>query len=254
MANPLSTQVVLITGGGRGYGEQMAKALALEGAAIAVASRSEGECAAVAADIVGRGGRAAAIRADMADGAEVDAMAAAVLAAFGQIDVLINNAADPGPVGAVSETETDAWARTLDVNLMGTLRCVRAVLPNMMARKTGHIVNLSSGTVGQGYRHIRSLAYTTSKYALEGFSSGLAVELEPFGIRVNAFTPGLAETRFLSNMPEGYLSGLTCQIPEHVGPAIIHLLTSNISTGDRFEALPWLEENGLLERYSYVHD
>ena len=98
------------------------------------------------------------------------------------------------------------------------------------------------------------MGYTTSKYAIEGFSSGLAVELRPYGIRVNAFTPGLAETRFLSNMPPGYLTGLRCQVPEHVGPAIVHLLGSDIPSGDRFEALPWLEANGLLDQYSYIHD
>lgn len=254
MGGRLSGKTVLITGGGRGYGEQMARALAGEGAAIALASRTESECAAVAADIVAGGGRALAIAADVASDAEVEAMAGAALRAFGAIDTLVNNAADPGPIGAVSATDAAAWGRTFDVNLMGALRCVRAVLPAMAARKAGHIVNLSSGTVRPGCRHIRSLAYTTSKYAVEGFSWGLAVELEPLAIRVNAFTPGLAETRFLAGMPAGYLRGLTCQVPEHVGPAIVHLLTSDIATGERFDALPWLEEQGLLERYSYVHD
>ncbi len=251
---PLREQTVVVTGGGRGYGEQMAKALAKEGAAITVASRTESECMKVAEEICIEGGRAIGVQTDIGQLVDVQAMVEATLEAFDRIDVLINNAADPGAVGPVAATGEEVWLKTLDVNLIGSLRCVRAVLPDMMARMSGQIVNLSSGTARLGYRHIRSLSYTTSKHALEGFSSGLAVELEPYGIRVNAFTPGLAQTRFLSNMPEGYLRGLKCQTPEHVGPAIIYLLTSDFPSGERFEALAWLEEEGLLEQFSYVHD
>ena len=252
--NALVDQVVVVTGGGRGYGKEMASAIAREGAAVVVTSCTSTECEATANRINREGGKALAIVADVASTKDIDAMATAALETFGRVDVLINNAAYPGPVGSTVEISEDEWRYTIDVNLNGCFRCIQAVLPNMVQRQSGHIVNLSSGTARLGYRHIRSLGYTTSKYAIEGFSSGLAVELEPHGIRVNAFTPGLAETRFLSNMPAGYLSGLKGQTPEHVGPAIVHLLTSNLQTGAQFEALPWLEANGLLERFSYIHE
>jgi NAD(P)-dependent dehydrogenase (short-subunit alcohol dehydrogenase family) len=253
MGGNLIDKVVVVTGGGRGYGEHMAQAIAKEGARVVVTGRTQSECEKSANDINRDGGTALAIVADVASTEEVRAMAKATLDEFGHIDVLINNAAYPGPVGTTAEVDEAEWRYTLDVNLTGSFRCVQAVLPGMMAQESGHIINLSSGTARLGYRHIRSLGYTTSKYAIEGFSSGLAVELEPYGIRVNAFTPGLAETRFLSNMPDGYLTGLKCQTPDHVGPPIVHLLGSEICSGNAFEALPWLDANGLLERYSYVH-
>lgn len=250
----LEGKVIIVTGAGRGYGEQMAKALAAERAVVIVASRTATECGAVADEITQSGGAARATVTDVTSTESVNAMANSVREEFGRIDGLINNAAYPGPVGSTLEISQDEWIHTFDVNLTGSLRCVRAVLPTMQERMSGHIVNLSSGTARLGYEHIRSLGYTTSKYAIEGFSSGLAVELKSHGIRVNAFTPGLAETRFLSNMPPGYLRGLTCQVPAHVGPAIVHLLSGDVPSGDQFEALPWLESQGLLERYSYVHD
>ncbi len=253
MGSILKDRVVVVTGGGRGYGEHMARAIAKEGAPVVVVSRTRSECENTANDIIGGGGTALAVVADVANTEDVRAMTKTTVDEFGRIDVLINNAAYPGPVGATAEIREDEWRYTLDVNLTGSFRCIQAVLPSMTAQKSGHIVNLSSGTARLGFRHIRSLGYTTSKYAIEGFSSGLAVELEPYGIRVNAFTPGLAETRFLSNMPEGYLTGLKCQTPDHVGPPIVHLLSADIPSGEAFEALPWLDANDLLEHYSYVH-
>ena len=171
MTGRLADRIVIVTGGGRGYGACMAEAIAQEGGTVVVASRTPTECDAVAKRICDSGGNALPVVADIADTGDVVAMVATALNAFGRVDVLINNAAHPGPVGSTVDLDEAVWQETLDVNLTGSFRCIQAVLPGMIARGSGHIVNLSSGTARLGYRHIRSLGYTTSKFAIEGFSS-----------------------------------------------------------------------------------
>ena len=254
MANQLAGKSVIVTGGGRGYGAHMSRAVAGEGAHVVIASRTLSECEGAARGIVEAGGSAFAVAADVADAAAVGALADAALARFGPVDILINNAASPGSVADVVDLPAADWQRTFDVNVKGTFLCTQAVLPGMIERRSGHIVNLSSGTARLGFRHVRSVDYTTTKHAIEGFSSALAVKLEPHGVRVNAFTPGLAVTRFLDNAPPGYLSGQLCQTVDHVCAPLLHLLSGAVPSGAQFEAVAWLREHGLLERFSYIHE
>lgn len=253
-ADRLDGKTVLITGGGRGYGAEMARAVARAGAAVAVASRNLAECRSVVSAICDNGGDAIALETDVADDQSVGRAVEAATKAFGGIDILINNAALLGPIGSLTDSSDAEWMQTINVNLIACVRTARAAIPRMIKRGGGHIINLSSGTARFSIRRVLSLSYTTSKYAVEGLSHWLAIELERHGIRVNAFVPGLAETTFLKDMPDGYLRGMTCQVAEHIGPALLHLLTGNLPTGVSFEALPWLESQGLLARYSYVHD
>jgi NAD(P)-dependent dehydrogenase (short-subunit alcohol dehydrogenase family) len=188
----LEGQVALVTGAGRGIGRAIALALGGAGAAVAVCARSENDVTGVADEIAARGGRALAVRCDVTDRQQVEGMAAAVEDAIGPIDLLVNNAGQFGPVGPLAATDPDDWWRVLEVNLRGPLYCTRAVLPGMLARRYGRIVNVSSGA---GFAAIPMLsAYAVSKTALYRLSENLAAETRRHGVKVFAIDPGLVRT------------------------------------------------------------
>ncbi len=188
----LEGQVALVTGAGRGIGRAIALALGDAGAAVAVCARSEGEVTGVAGEIAARGGLALAMRCDVTRRHEVEAMAAAVEDAFGPVDLLVNNAGRFGPVGPLAATDPDQWWQVLEVNLRGPLYCTRAVLPGMLTRGHGRIVNVSSGV---GLTVIPMLsAYVVSKTALYRLSENLAAETRGHGVMVFAIDPGLVRT------------------------------------------------------------
>jgi NAD(P)-dependent dehydrogenase (short-subunit alcohol dehydrogenase family) len=188
----LDGQVALVTGAGRGVGRAIALALADAGAAVAVCARSEDQLARVAAEISDRRGRALAIRCDVARRQEVEGMIAAIDAAMGSVDLLVNNAGQFGPVGPLAATDRDDWWQALEVNLRGPVYCARAVLPGMLARGHGRIVNVSTSA---GLTAIPMLsAYAVSKTALYRLSENLAAETRGHGITVFAISPGLVRT------------------------------------------------------------
>jgi NAD(P)-dependent dehydrogenase (short-subunit alcohol dehydrogenase family) len=188
----LDGQVALITGAGRGIGRAIALALSDAGAAVAVCARSQDDVADVAGEIADRRGRSFAIRCDVTSRHEVEGMVAAVEKAIGPVDLLVNNAGQFGPVGPLAATDPDEWWQALEVNLRGPLYCSRAVLPGMLARRHGRIVNISSGV---GFVAIPMLsAYVVSKTALYRLSENLAAETYQQGVMVFAIDPGLVRT------------------------------------------------------------
>ena len=144
MANELVGQVALVTGGGRGIGRAIAQALATAGAAIAVTARSEDQLRETVALIERAGGRALALPADVTDRQAVEHLVADIERQLGPVDVLVNNAGIVGPLGPLWEADPEAWRRCLDVNLYGAFLCARAVLPGMVARRRGRIINMST--------------------------------------------------------------------------------------------------------------
>ncbi len=188
----LEGQVALVTGAGRGVGRAIALALSDAGAAVAVCARSEDDVTRVAGEIEGREGHALAIRCDVTRRQEVEGMVAAVEEAIGPLDLLVSNAGQFGPVGPLAATDPGEWWKALEVNLRGPLYCARAVLPGMLARGHGRIVNVSSGV---GFAAIPMVsAYVVSKTALYRLSENLAAETRGHGVTVFAIDPGLVRT------------------------------------------------------------
>jgi NAD(P)-dependent dehydrogenase (short-subunit alcohol dehydrogenase family) len=188
----LAGQVALVTGGGRGIGRAIARALAGAGAAVAVVARSADQLAETAALINDGGGRARAYAADVTDREALALTVAAVERELGPVDLLVNNAGASGPAGPTWEADPDAWWRCLEVNLRGPLLACRLVLPGMVARRRGRVVNVASGA---GTRPIPYLsAYSSGKAALIRLTESLAAEVAAHGVSLFAIQPGTVRT------------------------------------------------------------
>lgn len=186
----------LVTGGGRGIGAAIARALSGEGAAVTVAARTRAEIDAVAADIGGD-----AVVMDVADRSSVDA----AMAQAGQIDVVVANAGVVWPLQRFAETDVAEWEQDVVINLFGAVRVVRAALPGMLERGWGRVVTISSGAASPPGMPSAN-AYSTSKAALDMFTVHLAQEVDGTGVTVNAVRPGVVDTEmqtFMRSMPRG---------------------------------------------------
>ncbi len=193
---PLSDQVALITGGGRGIGAATAEALAHKGADVIIASRTATELAATVAQLRTAGLSASSLVLDVADEAAVDAAFAGIVAERGRLDILVNNAAIllGGPFAEMAMAD---WDRLLAVNLRGAVLCARQAF-RLMRERGGAIVNVSSlGGVPGTEKFPGYAAYTVSKYALTGLTEALAAEGKEHHIRVNAVAPGAVDTAML---------------------------------------------------------
>lgn len=189
----LQGQVALVTGGGRGIGRAIAIALANEGAAIAVLARSQHEIDQTASEITANGATALAISADVTQRSQVESAVDTVTKQLGPIDILINNAGGGGnSIGPVAEVNPDEWWNTVELNLRSVFLCSHAVLPSMLERKSGRIINISSALALRPGPNGSS--YSVSKAAAIRLTDSMAVELAPNGITVFAVSPGLVRT------------------------------------------------------------
>jgi len=188
----LDGRVAIVTGGGIGIGRAIALALAKEGADVVVAARTERALKQVAKEIEGLGRRSLAVVTDLLQPEQPVAIVEKTLAKFGKIDILVNNAGAEGPISNVAEMDLKGWNDLLAVNLTGAMLCSRYVLEkSMIPRKSGVIINISSAAGRKGLP-TRS-AYSSSKFAIIGFTQSLAAEVGRYGIRVNAIAPGAVE-------------------------------------------------------------
>lgn len=185
----LSESVVLVTGAGQGIGRGYALAFAAQGSRVVVADVNIEAAAAVASEIEETGGQALVVGVDISDEESVRAAVDAVLAAYGRVDVLVNNAAlfSTLTMKPFTEITTAEWDRVFAINTRGTFLMIRAVAPHMQDRRSGRIVNISSGVVDDGRPNY--LHYLSSKSAINGMTRGLATELGEYGITVNTVSP-----------------------------------------------------------------
>ena len=189
--NDLKNKNALITGAGKGIGKAITLALAKEGVNVILIARTQEEIDNVAAKARSLRVKAVAITADVADINSVNAAVEKALAEFGTIDILINNAGIAA-FGKFLDLEPAAFERIIQVNLMGTYYVTRAVLPNMIERKSGDIINISS-TAGLNGNTMTS-AYSASKFAVLGLTESLMQEVRKHNIRVTALTPSTVAT------------------------------------------------------------
>ncbi|MCD0467545.1 3-ketoacyl-ACP reductase [Flavobacterium sp. ENC] len=187
----LKNKNALITGAGKGIGKAIAIALAKEGVNVILISRTQADVDHLSAEISSLGVKALALSADVSDITSINTAVEKALAEFTNIDILINNAGIAA-FGKFLELEPAAWEKIIQVNLMGTYYTTRAVLPNMIERQTGDIINISS-TAGLNGNALTS-AYSASKFAVLGLTDSLMQEMRKHNIRVTALTPSTVAT------------------------------------------------------------
>jgi NAD(P)-dependent dehydrogenase (short-subunit alcohol dehydrogenase family) len=229
--------VAVVTGSSRGIGKGIAKVFGAEGATVVVVARSEeeggrlpGTIHLTTQEIQEAGGQAMAFRCDVTDEEQVQALAKAVVDAYGRIDVLVNNAGVQVNLGLL-ELQTRHWDLTMRVNLRGPFLCCKHLVPVMIQQRSGSVINITSGA-GETVR-ARGVSYAVTKAGLNMISRGLALELEEHNIAVNSLNPGPVKTEGAVFVRPADFDWTGWEPPEVVGPAAAWLAqqTSQSFTG-----------------------
>jgi 3-oxoacyl-[acyl-carrier protein] reductase len=188
----LKDKVTVITGPAKGMGRAVTLAFAREGATLVLAGRDTAAIEPVAEEARALGVKAAVLACDLTDANQTEALARHAVEAFGRIDVLVNVAGGSGPIGKTGwETSTDEFNEIVQLNMAGCFNTMHAVLPGMVAQRSGKVVNVG-GTFGMRGRAGR-MAYSASKWGLRGITKSFALEAGPFNINVNCVAPGMVD-------------------------------------------------------------
>ncbi len=260
-ADALRGQVAVVTGAGRGIGRVVAETLAHAGIPVSVAARTKAQVDATAAAIEHAGGRALAVATDVTDEASVAHLVAETHRVLGPPTLLVNNAGVWTHVGPVWEGDAEAWWRDVEVSLRGAFLCTRAVLPSMLRRKQGRIVNTVSYAAIQARPY--ASGYASGKAALARLTDSLSLELEGTGIAVFALAPGFARTDLVegvarSKMGRKFLPALAERDdvvpPERAASLILDIATGRLDplSGRLLHALDDVDD--LLRRSDEVRD
>jgi NAD(P)-dependent dehydrogenase (short-subunit alcohol dehydrogenase family) len=238
----LRGKVALVTGGSRGIGWAIAAAYAQSGANVFICARNVNDIEAALRDIRQTGGVIDGVTGDVGKAEDVEHVVRKTVARFGTIDVLVNNASILGPREPIANYPLAAWDEVIRINLTGVFLMSRAVLPIMLERRSGSIINVTSGVGRQG--KARWGAYAVSKAGLENFTQVLADEVSQTGIRVNSVNPAATRTRMRA---EAYPTEdpLTLPAAEEITPIFVYLASdaSGGVTGQSLEARDWLGRN-----------
>ena len=226
----LNGKVALVTGASRGLGEGTARALAKQGAKVMLLARDGDLAQTVAREIVAAGGRAEALACDVSDYPAVERAVADTRQRLGGLDILVNNAGVIEPISEIATSDPKVWANNITINLIGAYNVVRAVLPGMLAKGGGTIVNVSSGAA---YRPLEGWsAYCAGKAGLAMLTRAIELETKGKGIRIFGFSPGTIDTEMqvkirasgmnmISQIPRANLSPV-----EHAVRGLVHLCTT----------------------------
>lgn len=188
----LASRVAVVTGAGQGIGREVALRFAREGAGVGVLEVVKENAERTAAEIRAAGGRAVALPFSVADAGQIDRAMSTVERELGRVDVLANIAGIYGKHVPTPEMPLEEWKRVLDTNITGTFLCAKRVLPGMISRRWGRIINVASGHALAG--RATFAPYTASKTAVIGFTKALALEVARSGVTVNAVMPGVTDT------------------------------------------------------------
>ncbi|MCH8022443.1 MAG: SDR family oxidoreductase [Thaumarchaeota archaeon] len=245
----LDGKVAIVTGASRGLGATIALGFGREGASVVAVGRTQKDLEGVVRQIIEVGGKAIVVRSDITIPEQAQNIADTVLEKFGRIDVLLNNAGITmltsgagGTLVSIKDVPYDAWRKILDTNATGVFLCMKAVIPAMISRKVGQIINISSTVVRTPLPGFGP--YTASKFAVEGLTKSLALELKEHNIGVNALeiggmvlTPGSG--------PPAY-KGTKILRAEVILPSALFLASQDGAkiTGEHIIGVEWNEKNG----------
>ncbi|MBK7083333.1 MAG: SDR family oxidoreductase [Flavobacteriales bacterium] len=195
-------KLILITGATSGFGEATARRFAAEGHRVIITGRRKERLEALRSELEGMHGKVEGppvvhpLHFDVRDNAAVQEAITSLPPAWSAIDVLVNNAGLAAGLDPIQEGHLEDWERMLDTNVKGLLHVSKAVIPGMIARKTGHIINIGSTAGKEVYP--KGNVYCASKYAVDALTKGMRIDLLPYGIKVTQIAPGMAETEFSS--------------------------------------------------------
>jgi NAD(P)-dependent dehydrogenase (short-subunit alcohol dehydrogenase family) len=233
----LEGKVIIVTGAGRGIGREIAAACVREGARVALVSRTESQLSETASSLQSGGATVRTYPLDVTDKQAVKAMVQDVEERIGPVDVLINNAGSFAAIGPVAEVDAETWLRDVTVNTFGPFLCSQAVLPGMLHRKQGIIINMIGGGTGNPFPY--GSGYGSSKAALMRLTESMAAEVKDAGVTVLAMGPGLVRTtmteyQVTSEAGKTWLPRIQTAFEEHrdVPPTLAAELAAELSTGN----------------------
>lgn len=211
----LEGKISIITGGGRGIGKAIAKRFAEEGSVVVIVARSNEELETTLKEIENIGGEGFSIQADISRISDVQKLVSKIIEKYSKIDILVNNAGMITPIGPIHETNVEDWEKAIRINVFGTFYCIKTVLPYMISKNYGKIINISGGGAFKTMPNFS--AYGASKAAIVRINEIVAAEVTGHNISVNAIAPGAIKTKIMYDVVEsGNKAGIEAQRAKEV--------------------------------------